>query len=141
MGNCGGNDSGSKAGNDSEEFGGTVDVPELFFHPVVERSDRSKHSSVSESIEDSSSHKSAFLRCPDETIDEILIVVSHSRIIHLIGLHPSENNINRVGQDSERKSTKKSSSSISIGSSLSPGVRVQPVVEVAEASDSSSGVG
>ena len=75
-----------------------------------------------------------------ESIGKVLIVPTTGFWVHLISLHTGENNFKWVRKDTSDQTASKSSISIEVASGLSSRIRVNPIVEVEERPDSSSGI-
>ena len=104
--------------------------------PVVNVGHGGANGSDAEAVGNGATKKHALFGCAEDAVEDAAVVASALLRVELIDLHTSEDEVDRVGQDTREETTAQSSHNVPVRASRAPRVRIQPVIEEEEAPDS-----
>ena len=136
----GGADTDSSA-NPAVHGDGTEEIIHILLHPVVGTRTGGSHTSQLKAVGESATEQGTLLSDLDEAVEDILVVSSALLGVQLISLHTGEDDLEGVGEHTAHDTTSSASVHVEVPSSLTSGIRVDPVVEVEETPDAGRGVG
>jgi len=131
----------SSGGKDSHSSNWTEEIVGILLNPIIWSWGSSQNSCDCQSVSKRSSKKGSFFRDLDKSINKRFIVSSALLWVHLISLHSCEDDFKWIRKYTCSKSSGDTCVSIKVGSSLSPSIRIYPIVEIEETPSPGSGVG